>query len=140
MRLTQGTFSFLPDLSDDQILAQVNYIISRGLAISVEWTDDPHPRNAYWEMWGLPLFDTQDSAAVMYEINECRKTVPQGYVKVNAFCAERGTESCVMSFLVQRPQFEPGFFLERQEADGRHIRYTIKSYAVQGNAEGRRYS
>ena len=140
MRLTQGTFSFLPDLTDDQILGQVKYILSRNLAISVEWTDDPHPRNAYWDMWGLPLFDTQDSAAVMYEINECRKTVPQGYVKISAFDATRGIESCVMSFLVQRPQFEPGFFLERQETDGRHIRYTIKSYSVQGNAEGRRYS
>ena len=24
---------------------------------SVEFTDDPHPRNVYWEMWGLPMFD-----------------------------------------------------------------------------------
>ena len=140
MRLTQGTFSFLPDLTDEQILAQVRFALARGYAISVEWTDDPHPRNCYWEMWGLPLFDTQDAAAVVYEINECRKTVPQGYVKVNAFDAARGVESCVLSFLVQRPQFEPGFYLDRQEVDGRNLRYTIKSYAVEGNAEGRRYA
>jgi len=140
MRLTQGTFSFLPDLTDDQILAQVKYILRQGWAVSVEWTDDPHPRNAYWDLWGLPLFDTQDSAAVMYEINECRKSVPQGYVKVSGFDASRGVESCVTSFLVQRPSLEPGFYLERQEVDGRSLRYTIKSYAVQGNAEGRRYT
>lgn len=139
MRLTQGTFSFLPDLTDDQILAQVKYIVSKSLAISVEWTDDPHPRNAYWEMWGLPLFDTQDASAVMYEINECRKVVPYGYIKVNAFDAARGVESCVLSFIVQRPKAEPGFYLERQEVDGRNLRYTIKSYAVQNNSEGRRY-
>ena len=55
MRLTQGCFSFLPDLTDQQIEKQVTYAMSRGLAMNVEWTDDPHPRNNYWELWGLPL-------------------------------------------------------------------------------------
>ena len=27
----------------------------------------------YWEMWGLPMFDLKDPAAILYEINECRK-------------------------------------------------------------------
>ena len=57
MRITQGTFSFLPDLTDEQIAAQVRYALDHGWAISVEYTDDPHPRNSYWEMWGLPMFD-----------------------------------------------------------------------------------
>ena len=50
MRITQGTFSFLPDLSDDQIARQVDYALARGWAVSLEYTDDPHPRNTYWEM------------------------------------------------------------------------------------------
>ena len=54
MRITQGTFSFLPDLTDEQIEAQIRYALRHGWAMSVEYTDDPHPRNAYWEMWGLP--------------------------------------------------------------------------------------
>ena len=57
MRITQGTFSFLPDLTDEQIDAQVRYALEHGWAISVEYTDDPHPRNSFWEMWGLPMFD-----------------------------------------------------------------------------------
>ena len=57
MRITQGTFSFLPDLTDEQIEAQIRYALGNGWAISIEHTDDPHPRNSYWEMWGLPLFD-----------------------------------------------------------------------------------
>ncbi len=57
MRITQGTFSFLPELTDEQIDAQVRYALEHGWAISVEYTDDPHPRNSYWEMWGLPMFD-----------------------------------------------------------------------------------
>ena len=47
MRLTQGCFSFLPDLTDEQIEKQIAYAISQGWAMNVEWTDDPHPRNSY---------------------------------------------------------------------------------------------
>ena len=140
MRLTQGAFSFLPDLNDDQIKKQVEYAISKGWAISVEWTDDPHPRNCYWELWGLPLFDIKDSAAVMYELNECRRVNPEGYIKINAFDAGRGVESCVLSFIVNRPKNEPGFYLERQEGDSRLLRYTIHSYAVNAKGEGTRYA
>ena len=75
----------------------------------------------------------------MYEITECRRTNPQGYIKVNAFDAQIGTESCVMSFIVQRPKEEPGFYLERTEVAGREIQYTIKSYITQSKPEGARY-
>lgn len=139
MRLTQGCFSFLPDLTDEQILKQISYAISKGWAMNVEWTDDPHPRNSYWELWGLPLFDIKDPAAVMFEINEARKACAAGYIRVNAFDASYGTESCVMSFIVSRPASEPGFYLERSEGAGRFITYTIKSYSVQANPEGSRY-
>jgi ribulose-bisphosphate carboxylase small chain len=139
VRLTQGAFSFLPDLTDDQIKKQVEYAISQGWALNVEWTDDPHPRNVYWELWGLPLFDVKDVAAVMYEIAECRKANPTGYIKVNAFDAGKGTESCVSSFIINRPSYEPGFYVSRTEAAGRMITYTINSYAVQAKAAGERY-
>lgn len=139
MRLTQGCFSFLPDLTDEQIKSQIVYAIKKGWAVSVEWTDDPHPRNSYWELWGLPLFDVQDPAAVLYELNQCRRVNPEGYIKINAFDATIGTESCAMSFIVQRPTEEPGFYLERNEVEGRNIQYTISSYAVQARPAGDRY-
>ena len=65
MRITQGCFSFLPDLTDDQILTQVQYCLDNGWAVNLEFTDDPHPRNTYWEMWGLPMFDLQDAKGVL---------------------------------------------------------------------------
>jgi ribulose-bisphosphate carboxylase small chain len=139
VRLTQGCFSFLPDLTDAQIERQINYAIQKGWAMNVEWTDDPHPRNSYWELWGLPLFDIKDSGAVMFELQEARKSCAPGYIRINAFDASYGTESCVMSFIVNRPSNEPGFYLDRTESKGRNITYTIKSYSVQGNAEGSRY-
>lgn len=139
MRLHQGAFSLSADLTDAQIKKQVEYCIKKRYAIGIEWTDDPHPRNAYWEMWGLPLFDIPDAATIMYEIGEARKAHPNVYVKINAFDNTRGVESTALSFIIQRPSFEPGFYLVRQEAEGRTIRYTLQSYAVQGSAEGARY-
>ena len=139
MRLTQGTFSYLPDLTNEQILAQIKYILSNGWAVNIEWTEDPHPRNCYWELWGLPLFGIQDASVVMYELDQCRATHPTNYIKVNAFDATRGVESCALSFIVQRPYEEPGFYLERQEVEGRNIRYTIHSYVVNKYPPGERY-
>jgi len=139
VRLTQGCFSFLPDLTDAQIEKQVAYCISKGWAMNVEYTDDPHPRNSYWELWGLPLFDIKDIAAVMFELAEARKAITKSYIRMNAFDASYGVESCVMSFIVNRPSNEPGFWLDRQESEGRRITYTIKSYAVEGNGSGNRY-
>jgi len=138
-RLTQGCFSMLPDLTDEQIKKQIEYSIKSGFAVGIEWTDDPHPRNCYWEMWGLPLFDVPDAATVMYELAECRKAHPGIYIKINGFNNARGIESTGISFLVQRPAFEPGFYLVRQEGKGRNIIYTIQSYAVQSAGEGARY-
>jgi len=138
MRLTQGTFSFLPDLSDDQIRGQIEYCLENGWAVSIEYTDDPHPRNTYWEMFGNPMFDLRDAAGVMQEVTAARTTFPSHYVKVNAFDATRGIESLRLSFIVNRPDPEPGFGLVRQEAEGRAIRYTIRSYATE-QPEGERY-
>jgi ribulose-bisphosphate carboxylase small chain len=138
MKVTQGTFSFLPDLTDTEIRAQVQYALDQGWAISVEYTDDPHPRNYYWEMSGNPMFDLKDAAGALDEVLSCRKAHPQHYVRVNAFDATRGFETTRLSFIVNRPTNEPGFGLVRQEADGRNIRYTVESYATQA-PEGRRY-
>jgi len=129
-RLTQGQFSFLPDLTDEQISAQIKYALSNGWAVSVEYTDDPHPRNTYWEMFGMPMFDLKDPAGIMMEVKNCRKTFPDHYIRVTAFNSVRGVESPTMSYLVNRPKKEPGFGLVRQEVDGRSVRYTVHSYAT----------
>ena len=137
-RITQGQFSFLPDLTDEQIAAQIQYALTNGWAVSVEYTDDPHPRNTYWDMYGQPMFDLKDPAGILMEINSCRKTFPNHYIRVGAFSAVRGVESVTMSFIVNRPKKEPGFGLVRQETDGRTMRYSIHSYATD-KPEGERY-
>ena len=136
--VTQGQFSFLPPLTDVQITAQVKYALNKGWALGIEYTDDPHPRNTYWEMFGNPMFDLKDPAGILMEINNCRKTFPSHYIRVTAFSANRGVESVTMSYIVNRPKKEPGFGLVRQETDGRSMRYTIHSYATD-KPEGERY-
>jgi ribulose-bisphosphate carboxylase small chain len=132
MRTTQGTFSFLPDLTDEQITAQIRYAIEHGWAMSIELTDDPHPRNAYWEMWGTPLFDLDsgDAGAVLNEVRACRTAHPEHYVKLIAYDSSRGRQTTALSFIVNRPSGEPGFGLERADRHDRVIRYRIHSYAT----------
>jgi ribulose-bisphosphate carboxylase small chain len=138
VRLTQGAFSFLPDLTSAEIRAQIEYCLDHGWAVSVEYSDDPHPRNIYWEMFGLPMFDLRDAAGVMAEVDACRAAFPNYYIKVNAFDSTRGWEALRLSFIVNRPKVEPGFGLVREETSGRRVRYTTYPYAA-GRPHGERY-
>ncbi len=124
MRITQGCFSFLPDLDDVQITAQVDYCLSRDWAVGIEFTYDPHPRNTYWDMWGHPMFDLRDAKGVLMELAECRKAHPEAYIRLNAFDSTRGFETVTMSFIVNRPAKEPEIRMTRTEIDSRALRYT----------------
>ena len=139
MRITQGTFSFLPDLTDTQIRAQVQYCLDHQWAVGIEYTDDPHPRNTYWEMWGPPMFDVPDAAGVMLELAACR-TAKAGanYIRLNAFDNAHGWESVRLSFITDRPATEPGFALLRQEGPARSTHYSTQGYAG-ARPEGERY-
>ena len=132
MRITQGTFSYLPDLTDEQIEAQLRYALRQGWAIMVEHTDDPHPRNALWEMWAPPQFDLieDDVDVVMSEIRGAREAWPHGYVKVVCYDRSLGRQTTALAFVVGRPPVEPGFAVQRQEKADRQIRYTIRAYAT----------
>jgi ribulose-bisphosphate carboxylase small chain len=139
VRLTQGTFSYLPDLTDEEIAAQVRYAVDRGWAVAVEHTDDPHPRNVYWEMWGLPYFDVLEVEAIVAEVNGCRQTFPDHYIRLTAYDASLGRQTTALSFIVNRPNDEPGFRLARTEGPGRTLAYTMDPYAAAA-PHGRRYN
>lgn len=124
MRITQGCFSFLPDLTDEQITAQVEYCLRRGWAIGIEYTDDPHPRNTYWEMWGNPMFDLKDAKGVTMELDDCRTAYPQHYIRLNAFDSTRGLETVTMSFIVNRPEHEPELSMIRTDVRSRSQHYS----------------
>ena len=132
MRITQGTFSFLPDLSDDEITAQIRYALGHEWAMSVEYTDDPHPRNSDWEMWGMPIFDlpVEQADVVMREVRACREAHPASYVKLIAYDSSKGRQTTALSFIVHRPPHEPGFRLDRLDSHDRVVRYRLHPYAA----------
>jgi ribulose-bisphosphate carboxylase small chain len=138
MHVTQGTFSYLPPLTDAQVKAQVQYALDNGWALSVEFSDDPHPRNFLWDMWGLPMFDMRDPAAILLEVQRCRDAYPSRYVRINAYDRQLGRQTTALSFIVQRPKNEMGFRLERQEGPDRQLRYTLHPYATD-RGSGERY-
>jgi ribulose-bisphosphate carboxylase small chain len=140
MRITQGAFSFLPDLSDAEIEAQICYALAHGWSISIEHTDDPHPRNTYWDMRGQPLFDLEPDRAAdaMAAVRACREANSHSYVKVLAYDPAPHRQTTALSFIVQRPPEEPGYRLVAQERRDRQVRYTLLPYATD-QPPGRRY-
>jgi ribulose-bisphosphate carboxylase small chain len=138
VRITQGTFSYLPELTDDEIRAQIQYGIDNGWAVAIEFTDDPHPRNVYWEMWGMPMFDIEDAAAGLFEVNRCRKAHSNRYIRVSLYNATLTKQTIALQFIVNRPPHEPGFRLHRQETTDRIVRYTLEPYAAR-DPHGERY-
>jgi ribulose-bisphosphate carboxylase small chain len=138
MYLRHGTFAYLPALTDEEITAQIRYALLNDWPVSIEYTDDPHPRNIYWEMWGLPLFDLDQPDGVLAEIRACRSTFPNHYVRVLAYDARLGRQTTALQFLVQRPANEPGLLLTRIEGSDRRQGYAIHPYATTA-AAGQRY-
>jgi len=130
MRITQGAFSFLPDLTDEQIEAQIKYAVSHGWAISIEYTQDVHPRNAYWELWGLPAFDTkvEDTENIMREVRAAREAFPEHYIKVIAYDPTRGRQTTALAFIVNRPSVETSFHLDRIQGPGRTNSFRMIPY------------
>ena len=140
MRVTQGTFSYLPDFTNEEIEAQLRYALRNGWAIMVEHTDDPHPRNSLWEMWAQPQFDLDENDVdqAMSEIHAAREALPRAYVKVVCYDRSLGRQTSKLSFIVSRPPEEPGFRLDRQDGPDRRVRYTLHSYATE-QPPGERY-
>ncbi len=98
------TFSFLPQMSADQLAEQVRSIVSRQLVVGIEYSARPDPYDHYWTMWKLPLFGTADPAAVLAELESCRRAHPEAYIKINGY--DRARQGQVVSFVAARP--EPG--------------------------------
>lgn len=138
-KLRQGQFSYLPDLTDEEIAAQIGYAIDNGWAVGVEYTDDPHPRNTYWEMWDRPMFDLASPDEAVEQVNACREAFPDQYVAVTAYDSSLARQVKTLWFIVQRPTDEPGFALDRTASQARTQLYSQRSYAVDKNPAGRRY-
>jgi ribulose-bisphosphate carboxylase small chain len=96
------TFSYLPELSSEQLAKQVRSILGRHLVVGVEYATAPDPYDHYWTMWKLPLFDTDDPAVVIAELDACRQANPGAYIKVNGY--DPGRQGQVVWFVAAQPE------------------------------------
>jgi ribulose-bisphosphate carboxylase small chain len=95
------TFSYLPPLTRDQIVKQVDHILGHGLIPAIEHTTRPDPRDSFWSMWKLPLFEARTGQEVLAEIEACLQAHPDSFVKLNGYDPKRQGQAA--SFVVHRP-------------------------------------
>jgi len=93
------TFSYLPPLSMQQVVRQLHYLLQQGLVPAVEYVEKPAPRDHYWTMWKLPLFEARAAEDVLAEIEACKAANPRCYIKLIGYDRRRQTQA--ISFVVQ---------------------------------------
>ena len=76
------TFSYLPEMSAEQIRKQVQYIVSQGWNPAVEHTEPENAMGSYWYMWKLPMFGETDVDRILAEAEACHKAHPKNHVRL----------------------------------------------------------
>ncbi|OVA19002.1 Ribulose bisphosphate carboxylase small chain [Macleaya cordata] len=106
------TLSYLPPLSNDSIAKEIDYMLSKGWIPCLEFDEVGHVyrRNSqmpgyydgrYWTLWKLPMFGCTDSSQVLNEMQECKKTYPNAYIRCLAFDNQKQVQC--MAFIIQKP-------------------------------------
>ena len=93
--------TYLPPLDETQVATQIRYLLGRGLIPAVEYARAPGPRDHYWSMWKLPLFDARAAADVQAEIRACQAAHPDCFIKLIGYDRHRQTRA--ISLLVHEP-------------------------------------
>merc|ERR1712232_1011732 len=105
------TLSYLPQLSNNDIKKQIDYMIRNNWTPSLEFSDDGdiylntrmgpgYYDNRYWSMYKLPMFGCNDSTAVIQEIENCKKEFPNAKVRVIGFDPKRQVQTA--GFIVRK--------------------------------------
>jgi ribulose-bisphosphate carboxylase small chain len=101
-KYTMETFSFLPELSADEVYDQIVYIINQGWTPSIEHETPEQATSYYWGMWKLPLFGTRDPNEVIAELEECRRTYPGHLVRLIGY--DNYAQCQGSNFVVYKPR------------------------------------
>ncbi|XP_065860719.1 ribulose bisphosphate carboxylase small subunit, chloroplastic-like isoform X1 [Euphorbia lathyris] len=107
------TLSYLPPLSRESLMKEVQYLLRKGWIPCLEFEVD-HPfvyrennkspgyyDGHYWTMWKLPMFGCSDPAQVLNELDECVKEYPAAHVRIIGFDNMRQVQ-CI-SFIAYTP-------------------------------------
>ncbi len=77
-----GTFSYLPPMTEDEILRQVEYIVNKGWTPAIEHTEPEHAHLSYWYMWKLPMFGESSVHHILSEVEACHQAHPRNHVRL----------------------------------------------------------
>ena len=77
-----GTFSYLPEMTSDQIRKQVEWIVRHGWNPAIEHTEPENAAGSYWYMWKLPMFGETDVDRILGEAEACHKAHPNNHVRL----------------------------------------------------------
>merc|ERR1719399_372759 len=105
------TLSYLPQLTNDAIRRQIDYMIRNRWTPSLEFSEDGdvylntrmgpgYYDNRYWSMYKLPMFGCADSQDVVREIENCKREFPNAKIRVIGFDSERQVQTA--GFLVRK--------------------------------------
>ncbi|WP_199247686.1 ribulose bisphosphate carboxylase small subunit [[Phormidium] sp. ETS-05] len=95
------TLSYLPPLTDQQIVKQIQYMISQGYIPAIEFSENSAPEQHYWTMWKLPLFNCSSPQEVLNEVRECRQEYSNSFIRVAGF--DNIKQCQTISFIVYKP-------------------------------------
>ena len=94
------TFSYLPQLSTDEIRAQIQYIVSQGWNPGIEHVETEGAFRNYWYMWKLPFFREQNVDSILSEIEACHREYPNHHIRLIGY--DNYTQSQGTAFVVFR--------------------------------------
>merc|ERR1712013_245030 len=90
------TLSYLPQLTNDDIRKQIEYMIRSNWTPCLEFSDDGdiylntrmgpgYYDNRYWTLYKLPMFGCTDPSEVIREIENCKSEFQNAKVRVIGF-------------------------------------------------------
>jgi ribulose-bisphosphate carboxylase small chain len=105
------TLSYLPKLSNDDIMRQISYMIRNNWSPALEFSEDGdtylnsakgpgYYDNRYWSMYKLPMFGCHDPSEVVREIEACAREFPNAKVRVIAYDSTKQVQTA--GFIVKQ--------------------------------------
>nr|Q08186.1 RecName: Full=Ribulose bisphosphate carboxylase small subunit, chloroplastic 6; Short=RuBisCO small subunit 6; Flags: Precursor [Mesembryanthemum crystallinum]AAA03698.1 ribulose-1,5-bisphosphate carboxylase/oxygenase small subunit [Mesembryanthemum crystallinum] len=107
------TLSYLPPLSEESLLKEVQYLLNNGWVPCLEFepthgfvyrehgNTPGYYDGRYWTMWKLPMFGCTDPSQVVAELEEAKKAYPEAFIRIIGFDNVRQVQ-CV-SFIAYKP-------------------------------------
>jgi len=90
------TFSYLPEMSEEQIRQQVGYIVAKGWNPAIEHVEPENAFDHYWYMWKLPMFGETDIDRILAEVDACHKAHPNNHVRLVGYDNYKQTKGAEM--------------------------------------------